>query len=224
MGERERDRARERGSERQDGKRGGREGGRGICTYAITYLQERMCTHARTRTRTRALARARAHTHAHTHACAGDPWPESLVLVLENGEMNWTACAYMCSFIIFAVWISLEVGPAPAVPWLRARAAQTMAWFGEDRARSESPADLRTSVARSVGRGRIGRPGGGLRKHRGMAQPKPWHGLVRAPGDDGPPPRAGASRRPAVARPLRSQALSQPSTLSAILRPAIPWP
>ena len=39
----------------------------------------------------------------------GDPWPSSLVLVLENGEMNWTACAYMCSFIIIACWISLEV-------------------------------------------------------------------------------------------------------------------
>ena len=43
---------------------------------------------------------------------SGDPWPESLVLVLESGEMNWTACAYMCSFIILACWISLEVSVA----------------------------------------------------------------------------------------------------------------
>ena len=43
---------------------------------------------------------------------SGDPWPESLVLVLEDGEMNWTACAYMCSFIIIACWISLEVSVA----------------------------------------------------------------------------------------------------------------
>ena len=43
---------------------------------------------------------------------SGDPWPESLVLVLEDGEMNWTACAYMCSFILIACWISLEVSVA----------------------------------------------------------------------------------------------------------------
>ena len=43
---------------------------------------------------------------------SGDPWPESLVLVLEDGEMNWTACAYMCSFIVIACWISLEVSVA----------------------------------------------------------------------------------------------------------------
>ena len=44
---------------------------------------------------------------------SGDPWPASLVLVLNDGDMNWKACTYMCSFIILAVWISLEVGPAP---------------------------------------------------------------------------------------------------------------
>ena len=43
---------------------------------------------------------------------SGDPWPESLVLVLEGGETNWTASAYMCSFIIIACWISLEVSVA----------------------------------------------------------------------------------------------------------------
>ncbi len=43
---------------------------------------------------------------------SGDPWPASLVLVLEDGEMNWTACAYMCTFIVIACWISLEVSVA----------------------------------------------------------------------------------------------------------------
>ena len=43
---------------------------------------------------------------------SGDPWPESLALVLEDGETNWATCAYMCSFIIIACWISLEVSVA----------------------------------------------------------------------------------------------------------------
>jgi hypothetical protein len=43
---------------------------------------------------------------------SGDPWPESLILVQEDGDMNWTACAYMCSLIIFACWIALEVSVA----------------------------------------------------------------------------------------------------------------
>ena len=40
---------------------------------------------------------------------SGDPWPESLTLVLEDGELNFKACTYMCSFIVIVCWISLEV-------------------------------------------------------------------------------------------------------------------
>jgi hypothetical protein len=55
------------------------------------------------------LVRGRLHT---LQVASGDPWPESLVLVQEDGEMNWPACAYMCTFITFACWIALEVSVA----------------------------------------------------------------------------------------------------------------
>ena len=55
------------------------------------------------------LVRGRLHT---LQVASGDPWPESLVLVQEDGEMNWPACAYMCTFITLACWIALEVSVA----------------------------------------------------------------------------------------------------------------
>ena len=42
---------------------------------------------------------------------SGDPWPDSLPILDENGSIDYRTCLYMCSFIIIVCWVSYPCYP-----------------------------------------------------------------------------------------------------------------
>ena len=41
---------------------------------------------------------------------SGDPWPDSLPILGEDGSIDYRTCLYMCSFIVIVCWVA----PRPA--------------------------------------------------------------------------------------------------------------
>ena len=52
---------------------------------------------------------------------SGDPWPESLPVLDENGSIDYTTCLYFCSFVIIVAWVYLtipaESGSIEQIKW-----------------------------------------------------------------------------------------------------------
>ena len=36
---------------------------------------------------------------------SGDPWPDSLPILDEDGSIDYRTCLYMCSFVIVIGWV-----------------------------------------------------------------------------------------------------------------------
>jgi hypothetical protein len=44
---------------------------------------------------------------------AGDPWPETLPKLREDGSADWVTASYVIIFTVIVVWIFVEVLPLP---------------------------------------------------------------------------------------------------------------
>ena len=42
------------------------------------------------------------------HVTAGDPWPEELPTVREDGSTDWAVAGFMLSFTIIVIWVILQ--------------------------------------------------------------------------------------------------------------------
>ena len=45
---------------------------------------------------------------------SGDPWPDSLPILGEDGSIDYRTCLYMCSFIVIVCWVAARRGPPRA--------------------------------------------------------------------------------------------------------------
>jgi hypothetical protein len=52
---------------------------------------------------------------------AGDPWPESLPKLREDGSADWVTAGYVIIFTVTVVWIFVEVERPPQAPLLTQR-------------------------------------------------------------------------------------------------------
>ena len=54
---------------------------------------------------------------------AGDPWPEAMPRLNEDGSANWPAMAYCACYIIVSTWLILQVPRRPGGPGSDVRVA-----------------------------------------------------------------------------------------------------
>ena len=54
---------------------------------------------------------------------SGDPWPDSLPILDEDGSIDYRTCLFMCSFVVVVCWVRRGAVGALSAPGKDRRAA-----------------------------------------------------------------------------------------------------